>query len=74
MRTKPYTTAGIQRVPCSRCGGTSQRQWSLRPCAIGKTGWYGLCVACDEDLNALVMEFLNVPDREARMEAYRAGG
>lgn len=69
-RSQPYTAAGLLRRPCAHCGELASQQWSLRPCAIGRTGWYPLCVDCDVKLNAIVMEFLNVPDREARLAAY----
>ena len=72
LRPKPYTPAGLARLFCVHCGEKASRQWSLRPCAIGRVGWYPLCINCDVKLNAQVMEFLNVPDRESRLAAYTA--
>jgi hypothetical protein len=69
-RSQPYTDTGLRQRPCAHCGKPSADQWSLRPCAIGRTGWYPLCTDCDVSLNDQVMEFLKVPDREARLAAY----
>jgi len=73
-RAKPYTEAGISRVPCAHCGKPSSRQWSLRPCAIGKSAWYGLCDSCDLELNRAVVAFLKVPDGDALLAKYGASG
>lgn len=72
MRRRAYTEAGLKRVACVHCGAPSAAQWSLRPCAIGTTGWYPLCIACDVDLNRLVMQFLRLPDAAERLAAYVA--
>lgn len=58
-RKKPYTQAGIRRVPCARCGAPSRYQWNI--CALDNM-WHGLCVNCDIDLNGLVLSFMRVPD------------
>jgi hypothetical protein len=71
LRPKPYTKAGLRRMPCAHCAKPAARQWSLRPCAIGRMGWYPLCINCDLALNEIVMDFLNVPDRVERLAAYR---
>lgn len=68
MRRKPYTLKGIGRVPCIRCGRPSVHQWQI--CADG--GQYrGSCDACDIALNGLVMEFMKIPDRKAKMRRYK---
>ena len=72
MRTRPYTDAGLTRVPCTRCGAPSRHQWSLRPCAIGQERWYGLCEVHDLELNRLTLEFMRVSDSEALLAAYEA--
>ncbi len=72
VRRVPYSEAGLRRRPCAHCGERASRQWSLRPCAIGRVGWYPLCVECDVRLNALVMDFLRLPDRAERLAAYEA--
>lgn len=69
-RTRPYTEAGLPRVPCARCGRPSRHQWSLRPCAIGKTAWHGLCREHDLQLNLDMLSFFKVPDAEALMAEY----
>ncbi len=72
MRTKPYTAAGLRRVACVNCGAPATSQWSLRPCAIGRPGWYALCDAHDLKLNTHILEFLRVPDAAALLTAYAA--
>jgi hypothetical protein len=71
-RSKPYTVVGLARVKCAHCGEPASRQWSLRPCALGRTAWYPLCAAHDLTLNATVLHFLNVPDADALLAAYAA--
>jgi len=58
VRNKPYTEAGIPRVPCQRCGKPSKHQWQI--CATGNQ-WSGVCVECDIALNKLVLEFMGLP-------------
>jgi hypothetical protein len=72
MRRRAYTGVGLRRVPCAHCGEPASEQWSLRPCAIGTTGWYPLCTDCDVELNRVVMEFLRLPDAEERLARYVA--
>ena len=72
QRRKPYTTAGIGRVPCTKCGRPSSAQWHLTPCANPHgSRWIGLCRDCDLLLNAMVLDFLLIPDRGALMAAYK---
>jgi hypothetical protein len=68
-RRKPYTEAGIRRVPCSRCAAPSVHQWQV--CANGNR-WLGVCIACDIELNAVALEFMRVPDAERLLAEYRA--
>jgi hypothetical protein len=72
VRTKPYTVAGLRRVSCVHCGAPATAQWSLRPCAIGRLGWYALCDAHDLELNTHLLAFLRVPDAGERLAAYIA--
>ncbi len=67
-RKKPYTTAGIVRVPCTRCGKPSTFQWNI--CALDNL-WHGVCRGCDIDLNAMVLSFFRVPDWRDRAADYR---
>lgn len=66
-RTKPYTARGISRVPCSRCGKPSVHQWNI--CADGNQ-FRGCCVACDVDLNRMVLRFMRIPDAAKKIAAY----
>ena len=67
MRSKPYTEAGVQRLPCSRCGHPAKHQW--RVCADGC--FRPVCTECDIRLNSLVLAFLCVPDRAKTIADYR---
>lgn len=68
-RKKPYTTRGIRRVPCARCGEPSVYQWQI--CSDGNQ-YRGFCAACDVALNRLVLQFVGLPNWEAMHDAYRA--
>lgn len=70
LRKNPYTEPGLARQKCAHCGAPATEQWSLRPCAIGRTGWYPLCTEHDIELNRITMEFLRLPDAEERLAAY----
>ena len=68
MRKKPYSTIGIGRVPCTRCGEPSVHQW--RACADGNQ-WRGLCARCDVELNRLVLRFMRIPGWARKILAYK---
>jgi hypothetical protein len=70
-RTRPYTTAGLARVPCAHCGAPGAEQWEFRPCATGTRRWYALCAACDIALNELVLGFMRVPNAAELIANYR---
>ena len=70
LRSQPYTEAGLARQKCVHCGQPATEQWSLRPCAVGRTGWYPLCLKHDIELNGIVMRFLGLPDAEERLSSY----
>ncbi|MBA3890552.1 MAG: hypothetical protein H0X64_08470 [Gemmatimonadaceae bacterium] len=67
-RRTPYTTIGISRVPCVRCGEASVHQWQA--CANGRR-YVALCLACDIAVNELVLRFLKVPGWRQLMRWYR---
>lgn len=67
MRAKPYTSRGIRRVPCLRCGKASRHQWQI--CSLGK-GYKGVCETCDIKLNKLVLDFFKVKDRAEIIKNY----
>lgn len=72
MRSKPYTVAGIGRVKCGHCHEQpATAQWSLRACAAGRKAWWPLCEACDVELNAMVLRFVDHPMAESLLAAYR---
>jgi len=68
MRKKPYTNAGIKRVPCFRCKSPSSYQWQI--CADGNQ-YRGICTSCDVGLNYAVLTFMGDPDIEVKMKAYK---
>ena len=68
MRRKPYTTTGIRRVPCFRCGEPSKQQWQI--CSLGDK-WVGICGKCDIKLNSLVLKFMQVIDWRQIIEKYK---
>lgn len=69
MRTKPYTVAGLRRVPCSRCGAPSRYQWQI--CSLDHRVFRPLCEGCDVAVNELVVRFVFGTAREAELAAYR---
>lgn len=68
MRRKPYTDAGIRRVPCAKCGKPSRTQWQI--CADGNV-FRGLCAPCDVALNELVLGFIGDSEWREKIAAYR---
>lgn len=56
---------------CAHCGEKAAETWDLRPCAIGRWRRIDLCSPCDLELNALVLEFIRLPEGPALIEAYR---
>ena len=66
-RKKPYTTIGIGRVPCARCGLPSVYQWSI--CANGNR-YLGFCSDCDVAMNAMVMEFVGFENAKELLDWY----
>jgi len=66
-RKKPYTELGIKRVPCLRCGKPSTQQWQI--CSLNNK-YFGVCSECDIKLNALVLDFFQVPRKRNIIESY----
>lgn len=66
-RRKPYSSTGIKRIPCARCGKPSDSQWQV--CANGNR-YQGLCVPCDVKMNALVLKWMKHPHAEELTEIY----
>lgn len=66
-RRKPYTEAGLLRVPCSACDALpSSSQWEA--CAVGLNR--PLCDLCDVALNLIAMRAMNEPDALCRAQDY----
>lgn len=66
-RKRPYTEIGIRRIPCTRCGKPAECQWQA--CA-NDNRYLGICVDCDIQLNAVVLEFMRLPDRKRLLDRY----
>lgn len=66
-RERPYSERGVRRVPCIRCGALSIHQWQI--CANGRR-YVACCLDCDIELNALVLEFMKIPDAAGLMLWY----
>lgn len=69
-RTQPYSTEGIKRVLCVRCGDPAHHQWQV--CADGNH-YRAICLDCDIALNRIVLEWANDPDAKAKCDAYEIG-
>ena len=66
-RKSPYTSDGIKKLPCFRCGSPSTQQWKI--CSDG--GFYRpICTGCDTLLNKLVLWFMRDPDWAAKLDKY----
>lgn len=66
-RREPYTTSGVARRPCTRCGRRASFQWSA--CANGNR-FLPLCVECDIALNRLALSFMRVKGWRRLVAAY----
>lgn len=68
VRKKPYTTIGIKRLKCFRCGKQAETQWTI--CSDGNQH-RPLCRHCDIELNEMVLKFMGFPNWEEMMEDYK---
>jgi transcription elongation factor Elf1 len=68
MRRKPYTTSGIKRAKCFRCGEPASQQWQV--CADGNI-FRAVCDACDIKLNEVVLKFMRDPDWKQKIGKYK---
>jgi hypothetical protein len=66
-RKKPYTEAGIKRLPCICCGEPAEYQWNI--CSDNNL-WRPLCVACDIKANAIFLKMMKDPDMKLKLAAY----
>jgi hypothetical protein len=70
-RRKPYTERGIKGVPCIRfsiCGNMAHSSWTI--CADNNVH-RPLCKSCDEELNEMVLRWVEFPDWQEKMQRYR---
>lgn len=67
-RSQPYTSTGIKRIPCFRCGSPASFQWQV--CA-DKRLFRPLCAKCDIGLNSLVLKWMNDPNAAQKLHTYR---
>jgi NAD-dependent SIR2 family protein deacetylase len=65
-RKKPYSEAGVKRLPCVRCGKPAYAQWNA--CADGLQR--PICKECDVLLNFIVLMFMEDPDIDEKMRKY----
>jgi hypothetical protein len=66
-RKTPYTAIGVRRLPCTRCGEKACHQWNV--CADGF--YRPICIACDVELNQMVLRWMGFPDDEVRVKMER---
>jgi len=66
-RRHPYTTAGIARVGCVRCGAPASVQWRI--CA-DDNHYRPLCLDCDIALNSLVLMWMGHPRAATLLKRY----
>ena len=67
-RKQPYTTKGIERVPCFRCGRPSFHQWQV--CSDRRL-FRPLCSGCDVKLNEWVLRWMGFKDWRSKLAAYK---
>ena len=67
-RKEPYTTRGIERLPCFRCGAKARYQWQV--CSDGRL-FRTLCADCDVALNVLVLKWMGFRDWRTKLMAYK---
>lgn len=67
-RKKPYTSIGISRKNCARCGKKAFANWSI--CALDNFH-FPICVDCDIALNDLVLGFMRVGHKKQIINQYR---
>lgn len=67
-RLIPYTEIGIKRLKCFRCDNIATQQWQI--CADGNV-YRPICSQCDVVLNYLVMDFMEMSDRDMKIQRYK---
>ena len=71
-RLKPYTTIGIRRMKCFRCGAKALHQWNICAdnSATGRAQFRPVCLECDIALNYLILSWARFPNAHAMGRAY----
>lgn len=67
-RSRPYTSRGIKRLQCVRCGAQAVHQWII--CAEGN--YRPMCRPCDVELNRLVLAWAKHPEAQRLGDEYEA--
>jgi len=64
---------GTEVMKCTHCNTPkAKHQWKVQACADKRkkrSKW--LCTSCDIELNKHVLEFLNIPNAESKLNEYR---
>jgi len=68
MRLKPYTKIGIKRKKCFRCGKQAVFQWQI---STDGNQYRPICLECDIELNAMVLQWAGVPNWKEKLEVYK---
>lgn len=66
-RKKPYTSIGISRIPCFKCGKTAFHQWQI--CSDNNI-YRPLCLECDIELNEFVLKWMGFEDADEKILKY----
>jgi hypothetical protein len=66
-RTRPYTTLGIKRKRCVRCGKRAGATWQA--CADDRV-FRPMCYQCDVELNYWVLRWMNLPNWREKFGRY----
>ena len=67
-RKTPYTSKGIARIKCFRCGKPASEQWQI--CSDDNV-YRGICTECDVALNEVVLRWFGFEDWKEKIRAYR---
>lgn len=70
-RAKPYTAAGIRRLPCVVPGCQAKAFSTWQACADDQVH-RPICKAHDVELNRLALESMGDPDAAAKIARYEA--
>ena len=66
-RIIPFTTIGIRRIKCIRCGKKASQQWQI---CSDDNQFRPICIPCDIALNQLVLRFIGLKDWKMKISIY----